>query len=210
MDPITCDAMRYVILYVTQFKKHENHPWKITTFCKVAVKATLLRRCFSRFLNCANGTKSRKASQIFWYRISPNSHDTEFVSPNSHDTEFVSPNSHDTEFVSSNSRDTGFVSPNFHDTGFVSPNSHDTEFVNPNSHDHEQKILANRRIQKAAKHQRCRFTQKATSLMFGMFLITPLSKRVLLYFGVLEKCYEGFLFIPSLKDWKTRGKPKVF
>ena len=28
------------------------------------LKVTLLHGCFSRFLNCTNGTKSRKASQI--------------------------------------------------------------------------------------------------------------------------------------------------
>ena len=28
------------------------------------LKVTLLRGCFSRFLNCADGTKSQKASQI--------------------------------------------------------------------------------------------------------------------------------------------------
>ena len=29
------------------------------------LKVTLLHGCFSRFLNCANGTKSRKASHIY-------------------------------------------------------------------------------------------------------------------------------------------------
>ena len=31
---------------------------------KTLLKVTLLHGCFSRFLNCANGTKLRKASQI--------------------------------------------------------------------------------------------------------------------------------------------------
>ena len=31
------------------------------------LKVTLLRGCFSRFLNCANGTKSNKASHMFWH-----------------------------------------------------------------------------------------------------------------------------------------------
>ena len=64
----------------------------------------------------------------------------------------------------------------------------DAEFVCPNSRDREQKLLANRRIQKTAKHQRWRFTQKAPSMIFCMFLITPLSRRSLLYFAVLERC----------------------
>ena len=41
------------------------------TFSKVAgfqpvtlLKVTLLHGCFSRFLNCANGTRSRKTSQM--------------------------------------------------------------------------------------------------------------------------------------------------
>ena len=39
-----------------QFKKREKYPWR--------KKATLLHECFSRFLNCTNGTKSRKTSQM--------------------------------------------------------------------------------------------------------------------------------------------------
>ena len=50
-----------------QFKKRETHPWRSVTFIKVAepaflIKVTLLHGCFSRFLNCINGTKSRNAS----------------------------------------------------------------------------------------------------------------------------------------------------
>ena len=41
-----------------QFKKHQKPPWRSVTL-------TLLHRCFSRFLNCTNGTKPRKASHIF-------------------------------------------------------------------------------------------------------------------------------------------------
>ena len=36
---------------LVQFKKREKHPWRSDTF----------RRCFSRFLDSVNGTKSRKA-----------------------------------------------------------------------------------------------------------------------------------------------------
>ena len=45
-----------------QSKKHEEHPWG-------SVKAALLPKCFLRFLYCANGTKSRKASQIKLHQI---------------------------------------------------------------------------------------------------------------------------------------------
>ena len=60
-----------------QFKEREKHPFRSVTFSKVAgllaklqvearnfTKSTLLRGCFSRFLNCRNGTKSRKAPHI--------------------------------------------------------------------------------------------------------------------------------------------------
>ena len=50
-----------------QLKKREEHPWRSITFIKVAgslLKVTLLHRCFSRFLNYTNGTKSRNASHI--------------------------------------------------------------------------------------------------------------------------------------------------
>ena len=40
--------------------KREKHLWKSVTFSKPQV--TLLHECFSRFLNCANGTKSYKTS----------------------------------------------------------------------------------------------------------------------------------------------------
>ena len=53
------------MLPFVQFKKREKHPWKNVTFGKVALlKATLFYGCFSRFSNCANGTKSRKASHV--------------------------------------------------------------------------------------------------------------------------------------------------
>ena len=43
-----------------QFWKREIHPWRSVTFSKP--KVTLLHKCFSRSLNCRNGTKSRKTS----------------------------------------------------------------------------------------------------------------------------------------------------
>ena len=39
---LICDALRYLVPFV-QFKKREKHPWWSVNF--------------SRFLNCANGTK---------------------------------------------------------------------------------------------------------------------------------------------------------
>ena len=48
-----------------QFKKREQHPWRIVTFRPaILLKVTLLHRCFSHFLNCTNGVRSRKASHI--------------------------------------------------------------------------------------------------------------------------------------------------
>ena len=59
------------LLPFAQFKKREKHPWRSANFRKVAgfkpatlLKLTLLHGCFSRFLNCTNGTKSRNASHL--------------------------------------------------------------------------------------------------------------------------------------------------
>ena len=74
----TCNLKTYVIscaiwyrLY--NFKKREKHPWRSVTFSNVAgVKLTFLHQCFSRFLNCTNGTKQRNASHInIWKNINP-------------------------------------------------------------------------------------------------------------------------------------------
>ena len=60
--PLWCFARFSTFL---QFKKYGKHPWRSVTFSKVAkLKVTLLHRCFACFLNCTNGTKSRKASHI--------------------------------------------------------------------------------------------------------------------------------------------------
>ena len=69
------DALGDLLPFV-QFKKGKKHPWRSVTFSKSAgfscrlkpaflVKVTLLHGCFSRFVNCPNGTKSRKASYMF-------------------------------------------------------------------------------------------------------------------------------------------------
>ena len=48
-----------------QFKKREKEPWRSVTFSKVAgFSERFSHECFSRFLNCANATKSRNASQL--------------------------------------------------------------------------------------------------------------------------------------------------
>ena len=64
------DVMRCAIWYHWyQFKKREKHPWGNVTFsCRlkstILLKVTLLQGCFSRLLNCTNGSKSCNASHI--------------------------------------------------------------------------------------------------------------------------------------------------
>ena len=67
---IICGALRDLVPFV-QLKKREKHPWRSVKFSKVAgfrpatlLKLTLLQECFSRFLNCANSSKSRNAPHI--------------------------------------------------------------------------------------------------------------------------------------------------
>ena len=55
MWPFKCDDLHNLVPFI-QFKK--------CCFCKV----TPLHGCFSRFLNCTNGSKSRKASQMYQRR----------------------------------------------------------------------------------------------------------------------------------------------
>ena len=52
------NALRNLAPFV-QFKKREKHR-KACNF----IKSYILHGCFSRFLNCTNGTKSRNASQF--------------------------------------------------------------------------------------------------------------------------------------------------
>ena len=59
-----CDALRDLVPFV-QFKKREKHPWTNVIFSKVK----LLHGCFSRFLNCKNGTKSCEASHTLMYSL---------------------------------------------------------------------------------------------------------------------------------------------
>ena len=65
-----CGALRDLVPFV-KFKKREKHPYRNVNFSKVAgfqsatlLKLTFFHGCFSRFLNCANGTKSRNAPHI--------------------------------------------------------------------------------------------------------------------------------------------------
>ena len=59
-----------VLLWIWEIFK--NSIFKSSFFCKLKpatlLKVTLLHGCFSRFLNCTNGTKSRKAH--IWWSIS--------------------------------------------------------------------------------------------------------------------------------------------
>ena len=57
-----CGALRDLVP-CAQFKKREKYTRMSVTFSS-KLKVTLLHGCFSRFLNYANSTKSRKAPQI--------------------------------------------------------------------------------------------------------------------------------------------------
>ena len=70
-----CDALRDLVQSV-QFKKRGKRTWRSVTFSKIArfqpatlPKVTLLHGCFSRFLNCTNGTKSSKTSHIYLHFV---------------------------------------------------------------------------------------------------------------------------------------------
>ena len=54
-----CSTLRDLVPFV-QFKKREEHPRRSVNFTNLA----LLHGCFSRFLNCTNGTKSRNAPHV--------------------------------------------------------------------------------------------------------------------------------------------------
>ena len=60
-----CGALRYLVPFV-QFKKRETHPWRSANrlLPATSLKLTLLHGCVSRFLNCANGTKSLNAQYL--------------------------------------------------------------------------------------------------------------------------------------------------
>ena len=57
-----CDVLRNLAPFI-EFKNREKHPWRSDTFSIVKfqgsatlLKVSLLHGCFSRFLNCTNGT----------------------------------------------------------------------------------------------------------------------------------------------------------
>ena len=54
-----CGALRDLVPFV-QFKKCEKHSWRSVIFTKSNTPPSV----FLRFLNCAHGTKSPKASHI--------------------------------------------------------------------------------------------------------------------------------------------------
>ena len=56
-----CDVLHDLVPFV-QFEKCEKPPWRSVDF--TLLKSALLHGCFSRFLNCTNGTKSRNAPHI--------------------------------------------------------------------------------------------------------------------------------------------------
>ena len=56
-----CGTLRDLVPFV-QFKKREKHPWRSKP--ATLLKLTLLRGCFSNFLNFTNGTKSCNASHM--------------------------------------------------------------------------------------------------------------------------------------------------
>ena len=61
MTHYKCDALRNLVPFV-QFKKREKQPWMSKP--ATLLKLTLLCGCFSGFLNCTNGTKLQKTSQM--------------------------------------------------------------------------------------------------------------------------------------------------
>ena len=56
------DALHHLVSFV-QFKKREKHSLRSVTFTATSLKVSFYG-CFPRFLNCTNGTKLRKTSQI--------------------------------------------------------------------------------------------------------------------------------------------------
>ena len=56
-----CDALYFLVPFVQQLLKCEKHSWRSITF---STESNNRPWVFSRFLNCSNGTKLRKASHI--------------------------------------------------------------------------------------------------------------------------------------------------
>ena len=62
-----CKTLCAIWYHFIQSKKREKHPQRSVPVSKVAtlLEVTLFHGYFSRFLNCANSTKARKASHMF-------------------------------------------------------------------------------------------------------------------------------------------------
>ena len=58
-----CEALCHLVPFV-QFKKRENTHRGVLLLVKLQAEVLVDIGCFSRFLNCTNGTKWLKASQI--------------------------------------------------------------------------------------------------------------------------------------------------
>ena len=70
------DVLHDLVPFV-QFKNVKNiHGGVLLAGCRLITCVTLLHGCFSRFLNCANGTESRNVShaQLIAYSHSDDSH----------------------------------------------------------------------------------------------------------------------------------------
>ena len=51
-----------ICYHLYNLKDMKKHPWKDAPFSRV-LKVALLHACFSRFLNCTNGTESCNPSE---------------------------------------------------------------------------------------------------------------------------------------------------
>ena len=57
------------VVPLVQLKKREKHPWRSVALLACSFTKINTPPCvFSRFLNCTNGTKSRKTSQMHYMR----------------------------------------------------------------------------------------------------------------------------------------------
>ena len=73
------DALYAIWYHLFNLKKREKQPWKSFTFSKFAgfracnfTKSNTPYGCFSRFVNCANSTKSRNTSHtIHQFKTNP-------------------------------------------------------------------------------------------------------------------------------------------
>ena len=81
--------MRCAICYHLYNFKKVKKPWRNVTFNKVSLQ--LYRRCFSRFLNSTNGTKSRKTSHFNYWQFLHSAYDQIFFSVSAFLTNHLTP-----------------------------------------------------------------------------------------------------------------------